>query len=158
MGVLSLLSDLIGTVGRFGDVSSLRGKGNLSAVRPLVLGFRDGESLSKIEVSAPANSKLAGSGGVFNSTKVPVGIGVDCCGFMRGLVSCWLKIEVFMVEPPSPNKIDASEGSPGSMVVADGSSRSRPEIWKSDRSVGGSSKSRVSLRLGKGEGFSPNTI
>ena len=81
-GVLSLLSDLTGTVWRLGDVSTLRGMSDLlSTVRPLILGFRDGERLSKIEVSLPANSKLAGSGGVSISTRVPVGTGVGCRGF-----------------------------------------------------------------------------
>ena len=45
-------------------------------MRPLVLGFRDGERLSKIDVSLPANNRLAGSGGVSTSTRVPVGTGV----------------------------------------------------------------------------------
>jgi len=88
IGVLSLLNALRGTVGRLGDVSTLLGKGGLlSTVRPLVLGFRDGERLSKIEVSLPANNRLAGSGGVSTSTKVPVGTGVGCVGFRWKLMS-----------------------------------------------------------------------
>ena len=131
------------------DIGSL-----LSTVRPLVSGFRDGERLSKIEVSLPTNNKLAGSGGVSTSTRVPVGTGVDCCGFRWKLISdskvsrqSVIKDEIFNLEPFSPNNIEASDGSVGSIVVADGSSRSRPDILKSDRSVGRSSKSRVSIRF-----------
>ena len=58
-----------------------------------------------------------------------------------------MKGEIFNVEPPSPNKTDASDGSAGSMVVAEGSSKSIFDRSKSDRSVGGSSRSRVFLRL-----------
>ena len=50
IGVRLLLSDLRGTVGRCGDVSTLRGK-VLPTVRPLDLGeeFRDDERLSNSE-------------------------------------------------------------------------------------------------------------
>ena len=58
-----------------------------------------------------------------------------------------MKGEIFSVDPPSPNKIDASDVSVGSRVVAEGSSKSMFDRLKSDRSVGGSSKSRVFLRL-----------
>ena len=39
-----------------------------------------------------------------------------------------IKLETFKFEPPSPNKSELSEGSCGSIVVAEGSSRSRPDI------------------------------
>ena len=55
--------------------------------------------------------------------------------------------EIFSVEPPSSNKIDTSDGSIGSIVVAEGSSKSRSKL-KSDKSVGESSRSRVFLRVG----------
>ena len=121
-------------------------------MRPLILGFRGDERLSKMEASLPANNKLAGSGGVLNSTKMPVGTDVDGCGLKKGSasdskVSCRsvMKVEIFNLEPFLPNKIDASDGSVGSISVADGSSISRFRS-RSDKSVGGSSKSRVFLR------------
>ena len=58
-----------------------------------------------------------------------------------------MKGEMFSVEPPSPNKTDASDGSVGLIVVAEGSSKSMFDRSKSDKSVGGSSRSRVFLRL-----------
>ena len=61
-----------------------------------------------------------------------------------------MKGEIFKVEPPSPNKIDASDGSVGLIVVADGSSASRSRV-NSDKSVDGSSRSRECLRLCEAE-------
>ena len=116
-------------------------------MRPLVSEFRDVERLSKIEVSLPVNNRLAGSGGVSISTRTPVGTGVGCGGFRWKLRSeskvsrqSILRVEAFNIEPPLPNKIDASDGSVGSIVVADGSSRSRLDRSKSDKSIGGSSR------------------
>ena len=123
-------------------------------MHPLGLGeeFRDGGRLSNIESGWPANNKLAGSGGVSSSIKTPTGVGgfVGSTGELGKLkVSCLsvIKVEIFKIEPPSPNKTDASDGSVRSIVVADGSNKSRSRL-KSDKSVGGSNRSRVFLRVG----------
>jgi hypothetical protein len=94
-------------------------------VRPLSLGeeFRDDGRRSNIEFGWSVNSRLTGSGGELISTRVPV-FTVD--GF-TGSVNKLVKIE----------------------VSAEGSSKSKSKS-KFDRSVGGSSRSRVSLLFGKG--------
>ena len=165
IGVRSLLNDLRGTVNRCGEVSVLRDK-VLPTVRPLGLGeeFRDGGRFSKTDGGWSRNKILAGSGGVSSSTKMPTGVGgfAGSCSESGGSskVSRRLVIkgEIFKVDPPSPNKTDASDGAFGSIVVADGSSKSRSRL-KSDKSVGGSRRSRVFLRVGIEVSFSsPSTI
>ena len=93
---------------------------------------------------------LAGSGGVSMSIKMPTGVGGLVCSIGESSNSkvsrlSVIKVEIFNVKPPSPNKTDASNGSMGLMVVADGSSKSRSVRSRFDKSVGGSSKSRVFL-------------
>src|ERR1043165_324440 len=154
MGVRSLLKDLSGTVCRWGDVSTLRGN-VLSTVRPLGLGeeFRDDERFSNTEGGWSKNRILAGSGGVSRSIKIPTGVGGftgssgESGGNSKVSLRFVIKEEILRLEPPSPNRIECSDGSIGFRVVDDGSSRSRSRL-KSDKSVGGSSRSRVFLRLG----------
>ena len=85
------------------------------------------------------------------SIKMPTGVGgfigsIGESGSSKVSRRSVIKVEMFKVEPPSPNKIEWSEGLVGFSVVDGGSSMSRSRL-KSDRSVGGSSKSRVFLRL-----------
>ena len=65
---------------------------------------------------------------------------------------------MFNVKPPSSNKTDASDGPVGSIVVADGSSKSMFNKSKSDKSVGGSSRSRVFLQFSEDSFSNPKTI
>ena len=180
MGVRLLLRDLRGMVCYWGEFSTLRGK-ILLTVRPLDLGeeFRDGGRLSKTEFGWSINNRLAGSGGVSSSIRIPVGVagfiigftGVFSCSndgssksksvisspdtsvggsnWSRSKVSCRfvIKVEIFRFEPSSPNRSDASVGSVGLIFVTDGSSRSILDRSKSDKSVGGLSRSRVSLQF-----------
>ena len=125
---------------------------------PLGLGeeFRDDGRFSNIDGGWSKNNMLAGSEGVSRSIKTPIGVGglavliIGISGELSDLkvsLRFVMKGEIFKVEPSLPNRSDASVCSVGSISVTNGSSRSILDISKSDKSVGGSSKSSVSLRF-----------
>ena len=106
---------------------------------------------------------LAGSGNVSRSTKMPTGVGEfigssEESGNSKVSRRVVMKEEIFSVEPSSPNKTDTSVGSTGSIVVAEGSSKSMFDKSKSNKSVGGSSRLRVFLRLSEDSFSNPKTI